>query len=301
MEFLFCLESAFLSAFCYNSRHLIWKDTRKVHMTKKIIAVDLDGTLLNSDSQISDFTKETIKKVAEQGHQIIITTGRPYRMSKDFYRELGLDTPMINFNGSLTHLPDQIWDFEKCLTVDKKYLLDMVRRSEDIQADFIAGEYRKKFYITNPNEEIANPKLFGVESFHPEDQFQPELVTKNPNCILLQTRASDKYALAKEMNTFYQHQLSINTWGGPLNILECTPKGVNKAFALDYLLKVMNRDKKDLIAFGDEHNDTEMLAFAGKGYAMKNANPELLPYADEQISLTNDQDGVAKTLQDLFL
>ena len=65
-------------------------------------------------------------------------------MSKDFYRELGLDTPMINFNGSLTHLPDQTWDFEKCLTVDKKYLLDMVLRSEDIQADFIAGEYRKK-------------------------------------------------------------------------------------------------------------------------------------------------------------
>ena len=270
-------------------------------MTKKIIAVDLDGTLLNSDSQISDFTKETIKKVAEKGHQVIITTGRPYRMSKDFYRELSLDTPMINFNGSLTHLPDQVWDFEKCLTVDKKYLLDMVRRSEDIQADFIAGEYRKKFYITNPNEEIANPKLFGVEAFQPEDQFKPELVTKDPNCILLQTRASDKYALAKEMNAFYQHQLSINTWGGPLNILECTPKGVNKAFALDYLLKVMNRDKKDLIAFGDEHNDTEMLAFAGKGYAMKNANPELLSYADEQIALTNDQDGVAKTLQDLFL
>lgn len=88
----------------------------------------------------------------------------------------------------------------------------MVQRSEDIQADFIAGEYRKKFYITNLNEEIANPKLFGVEAFQPEDQFQPELVTKDPNCILLQTRASDKYALAKDMNAFYQHQLSINTW-----------------------------------------------------------------------------------------
>ena len=86
----------------------------------------------------------------------------------------------------------------------------MVQRSEDIQADFIAGEYRKKFYITNTNEEIANPKLFGVESFQPEDQFQPELVTKDPNCILLQTRASDKYALAKEMtllpaSTVYQY------------------------------------------------------------------------------------------------
>lgn len=56
----------------------------------------------------------------------------------------------------------------------------MVRRSEDIQADFIAGEYRKKFYITNPNEEIANPKLFGVEAFQPEDQFNPELDNQGP-------------------------------------------------------------------------------------------------------------------------
>ena len=270
-------------------------------MTKKIIAVDLDGTLLNSESKLSDFTKKTIKKISEKGHHVIITTGRPYRMAKDFYRELELHTPMINFNGSLTHLPGQAWEHEKCLTLDKKYLLDMVKRTEDIQADFIAGEYRKKFYITTPNEEIADPKLFGVENFRPENQFKPERVTKDPNCILLQTRAEDKYALADEMNRFYQHQLAINTWGGPLNILECTPKGVNKAFALEYLLNVMNRDKKDLIAFGDEHNDTEMLAFASKGYAMKNANPALLPYADEQLPLTNEEDGVAYALQNLFL
>ena len=70
---------------------------------------------------------------------------------------------MINFNGSLTHLPDQVWDFEKCLTVEQKISFRYGSTSEDIQADFIAGEYRKKFYITNPNEEIANPKLFGVE------------------------------------------------------------------------------------------------------------------------------------------
>ena len=63
----------------------------------------------------------------------------------------------------------------------------------------------------------------------------------------------------------------------------------------------MNRDKKDLIAFGDEQNDREMLAFAGKGYAMKNANPALLPYADEQLPLTNEEDGVAHALQNLFL
>ena len=177
----------------------------------------------------------------------------------------------------------------------------MVERKEEIEADFIAGEYRKKFYITVPDQEIADPRLFGVKNFQPENQFNSDLVTKDPNCILLQTRVSDKYALAEEMNSFYKHQLNINTWGGPLNILECTPKGVHKAFALEYLLDVMNVDRKNLIAFGDEQNDTEMLAFAGTGYAMKNANPALLPFADEQLPLTNEEDGVAHFLRELFL
>ena len=250
-------------------------------MTNKVIAVDLDGTLLNSESKISDFTKETIKKISAKGHKVIITTGRPYRMALDFYKELELNTPMINFNGSLTHIPEKKWEFEQSLTVDKAFLLDMVQRKEEIEADFIAGEYRKKFYITNTNEEIADPKLFGIDNFKPENQFQAQLVTKNPNAILLQTHATDKYALAEEMNAFYQHELSINTWGGPLNIL--------------------NVDRKDLIAFGDEHNDTEMLESAGTGYAMKNASETLLPYADQQLELTNDQDGVAHKLTELYL
>ena len=143
--------------------------------------------------------------------------------------------------------------------------------------------------------------MFGVENFRPENQFKSDLVTKGPNCILLQTRADDKYALAEEMTSFYKHQLNINTWGGPLNILECTTKGVHKAFALEYLLNIMNIDRQNLIAFGDEHNDQEMLSFAGRGYAMKNANPALLSFADEQLPLTNEEDGVAHFLQEQFL
>ena len=97
-------------------------------MTQKMIAVDLDGTLLNGESKLSDFTKDTIKQISKKGHHVVIATGRPYRMAKDFYDQLELETPMINFNGSLTHLPGKVWEHEKCLTVDKKYLLDMVQR-----------------------------------------------------------------------------------------------------------------------------------------------------------------------------
>ncbi|MBR6896348.1 MAG: HAD hydrolase family protein, partial [Lactococcus sp.] len=60
-------------------------------------------------------------------------------------------------------------------------------------------------------------------------------------------------------------------------------------------------DVSNLIAFGDEHNDVEMLGFAGTGYAMKNASDVLLAHADHQIAYTNDEDGVAKTLEKLFL
>ncbi len=60
--------------------------------------------------------KKDMEKISEKGHHVIITTGRPYRMAEDFYRELELHTPMINFNGSLTHLPGKAWEHEKCLT-----------------------------------------------------------------------------------------------------------------------------------------------------------------------------------------
>ena len=60
-------------------------------------------------------------------------------------------------------------------------------------------------------------------------------------------------------------------------------------------------ERRDLIAFGDENNDREMLDFAGVGYAMKNCNPSLLEYADRQTALSNDQDGVAAELERLFL
>ena len=78
-------------------------------------------------------------------------------MAKDFYDQLELETPMINFNGSLTHLPGKTWKHEKCLTVDKKYLLDIVKRKEDIEADFIAGEYRKKFLHYSPEQRNCRP------------------------------------------------------------------------------------------------------------------------------------------------
>lgn len=270
-------------------------------MTKKIIALDLDGTLLNKESQLSDYTIATIQKVRQAGHTVIIATGRPYRMADQFYHQLKLDTPMINFNGSLIHIPEKKWAWEKNILIDKKYLLEFLKEESTFEADFIAGEYKNKFFITQDHLDKIDPALMGVEQITPETLIRPELITSDPHSILMQTRAADKYQLAKEMKAHFNNELEINTWGGPLNILETCAKGVNKATALSYVLNLFQASPSDLVAFGDEHNDVEMLELAGISYAMKNCSDTLRPHADRLTEFTNSEDGVAKELEKLFL
>ncbi|MGT2923862.1 Cof-type HAD-IIB family hydrolase [Streptococcus caviae] len=270
-------------------------------MTKKTIAIDLDGTLLRSDGTISDYTVAIIKKIQEQGHLVIISTGRPYRMALEFYKILGLKTPMINFNGSLIHIPEQKWAGEHRVKIERKYLFEVLKNEKAFEADFIASEYRKKFYLTFNHRQTIKPEIFGVKELTDKMQLKPEKITRDPHALLMQTRVEDKYALADDMRRHFNHEMEISSWGGPMNILEFSPKGVNKAYALKHLLKTLNLSKEDLIAFGDEHNDRQMLAFASVGYAMKNASQVLLPYADKMTAFDNDHDGVAKELKKLLL
>lgn len=270
-------------------------------MKKKMIALDLDGTLLNDKSQLTNYTIKTIQKIRKAGHVVIIATGRPYRMAHHLYQQLELDTPMINFNGSLIHIPEKKWEWEQDILIDKQYLLDFLKYKEQFQAIFIAGEYKNKFFITQDYLDEIYPSLMGVEKITPDTLIKPDLITSDPHSILMHTRVENRYELAKEMRALFNNELEINTWGGPLSILETCAKGVTKASALTYLLNHYQMDATNLIAFGDEHNDIQMLQLAGTSYAMKNASDILLPYANRMTDYTNDQDGVARELEKLFL
>ncbi|WEV60255.1 Cof-type HAD-IIB family hydrolase [Streptococcaceae bacterium ESL0729] len=269
-------------------------------MNKKLIAIDLDGTTLKSDNTISDYTKDVFKRVQDAGHDIVIATGRPYRMAIDIYRELELTTPMINFNGSMTIKPnDKNWKYKKESQIEKGIVHSILENQKSFQLDFLATEYRKKFFVNS--FEAVTPELFGIEKFYPYHKLEISKLTNNPNALLLQTTAEDKEEVAREINDFYDNQISVAAWGGPNSILEIVPKGISKASGLKHLLEVYNTDKKDLMAFGDEQNDVEMFKLAGDSYAMKNANPLLLEYARNQTEWTNNEDGVARTLEKILL
>nr|WP_290123364.1 HAD hydrolase family protein [Lentilactobacillus otakiensis] len=88
----------------------------------------MDGTTLNDDSQISPQTAETIRAAARQGYIVSIVTGRPNRLSENFYDDLKLETPMINFNGNLGILPHQEWNREYQYTIDKEIVTELLEK-----------------------------------------------------------------------------------------------------------------------------------------------------------------------------
>lgn len=268
---------------------------------RKLIAIDLDGTTLQSDGRtISRYTKYVFKRVEALGHIICITTGRPFRMSLEVYRELELKSPVINFNGALISMPnDRNWPYTKAHYIDRSFIFDLLRHQQNFNLNFFAVEYRRKFFLNTFKN--VEPQLFGVERFQPYNRLRADRVTDNPHAVLLSTRQKDKLALAAEMKRHYNGKIDVGVWGGPNGILEVVPKGISKASGLKYLLKILDISVENLIAFGDEHNDIEMFKLAPNAFAMKNASTRLTPYATEILPWTNDEDGVARQLEKLFL
>lgn len=101
-------------------------------ITKKLIALDLDGTTLNNDGKISPQTKTTINQAVKAGCVVSLVTGRPNRISENFYDELNLNTPMINFNGNLGILPHQQWPREYQYTIDKEIVMELLEKSQEL-------------------------------------------------------------------------------------------------------------------------------------------------------------------------
>lgn len=267
----------------------------------KIIALDLDGTTLRDDGKtVSDFTLDTIREVEALGHTVVIATGRPYRLAIDIYHRLGLRTPMVNFNGALVGLPeDENWKYTHKRYIPKSFVFDLLHHQQTFGLNFVAAEYRRKFFLSNLQE--ADPTVFGVDHFEVYNRLRADRLTTDPHCVLLSTQTTDLIGQAKEMQTHYKNEISVSAWGGPMGILEVVPHGVNKAYGLAHVLKALGYDRSQLIAFGDEFNDVEMFQLAQTGYALKNASERLIGHADEILSWTNEEDGVARKLQELFL
>ncbi len=267
-------------------------------MEKKLIAIDLDGTTLNNNSELTQETIETLHAVKNLGHEVAIVTGRPYRNSKQYYDQLNLGGPIANFNGALCHIPGMPdWDGKYHITLDSEFVLDLVAFNKTLPVDYLMVEGTELVY--SDMEELPECP------YYPKDQ-KPIVIGKNtklqeqPTAVALFSDIDKQPEIKSKILDRYDNDIEIRTWGGSFPCLEVISPGIHKAKALEHLSRYFGIKQENILAFGDEDNDLEMIEYAGHGVAMKNGIDELKNIANAITPFTNDENGLAKYLQDYF-
>ncbi|MGL4951321.1 MAG: Cof-type HAD-IIB family hydrolase [Mycoplasma sp.] len=286
------------------------KQTNKFYnfkkIDKKLICVDLDGTLLNSKGEITQKTVDGIKKISNKDHVVCLVTGRPLRGSIDIYNQLGLKTIMVNQNGSLLtnpcdpHFKPIEIGFSNLILkeiISNKVLQQYINNAMIEGLDKIwlwkSGDREENwfekmkdiFHISNEDIEIIN------EDF--------KSVTTDISSILLQVDNLDNLnSIIYEIKNI-SPTLIVRTWSlfhSDGIIIEINSEFASKKMALKYLCSYYGIPKEQCIAFGDGDNDVGMLETAAWSFALKNASPAPILVARYLTKHTNDDDGVVREL-----
>lgn len=268
-------------------------------MNRKLIALDLDGTTLNDQSKITAKTKDILTKLRNAGHIVSIVTGRPYRNSYFYYDELKMNTPIVNFNGAWCHNPsDDNWSHTYHKSLSKELALSMLSLKSEPEVQLIAAESKKSIYING--EHIPYPDFF-PEGIGVSKQLSEENLIEDPTSVGVFTSTIQYQPLIEQkIIDKYQGAIEVRTWGGATPCLEVVAAGVQKALGLERIASYYGIDRKDILAFGDQENDYEMIQYAGQGIVMSNGIDRLKNISDDITSSTNNEDGVARYLESYF-
>ncbi|HZK23055.1 MAG TPA: Cof-type HAD-IIB family hydrolase [Atopostipes sp.] len=269
-------------------------------MNKKLIAIDLDGTTLNNHSLITSETKQAIQKVMTQGHIVSIATGRAFRTSNLFYKQLGLDSPMVNYNGAWCHHPlDTHWKNGYHKSLNREIALSLTSFQKYSEVRLISAESRNQVYMDreayypyqiDPEKEPLNPL-----------PFQENTLGEDPTSVNIFVE-DEKYIpyIQEKVIEQYGNDVEVRTWGGPSPTLEIVSLGIQKAMGVERIAQSYNIDQKDILAFGDEANDYEMIQYAGLGVVMNNGIEALQNIADDVTTYSNHENGLAEYLTNYF-
>lgn len=242
----------------------------------KMIVLDMDGTLLNSQKQISCRNKEILLK-AKREAKIVLASARGFYRIKPYLGELNLlnsDNYTIAFNGS------------SIVRNDGTVLVDHSIKAEDIRLleDFIRKQQNLDWYFYYDQGRIKYRNAGDILSFACEHKIYKVVALGNREAIL-QSRKIIPQTLADHLMITSSEDEKM----------EMVAKGMDKAAAVRYLTKILGIKKEEIIAMGDGENDLAMLKTAEVGVAMENAQP-LLKAAADYVSDSNDRDGVGKAL-----
>ena len=268
-------------------------------MNYKALALDLDGTLTNSNKKISDLNKQMIHKAIDAGVSIILASGRPVLGITHLAEELELDKRggyILAYNGgNIIECKGNKLIYEKvmpercihsiCEEAHSNGVIALTYTQNEIVSENDTDPYMIKEAQCNS---ATIKKVKNLEEFvdYPVAKFL--VVGEHEKLLKVQKALLEQFA--DEIDAFFSESY----------FLEVVPAGIAKDRSLDQLLAILGIKQEELMACGDGMNDIPMLRYAGLAVAMENAYPQVKEYAD-YVTKTNDNDGVAYAIQKFIL
>ena len=263
--------------------------------TVKIVASDLDGTLLAPNHQLSDFTKQTLTELHQQGYTFIFATGRHHVDVAGIREQTGIPAYMITSNGARVH------DLNDNLTYAKNIPAHLVQQVVDV----LKSDPEIFIHIYMNDEWLMNRDDEGMKNFHDETGFTYRLFDVNN---------APQEGIAKIFFTHpnQEHEYLVpfedklnELLGDKLNIAFSTPwclevmaAEVSKGDALQAVAQSIDLELENCIAFGDGMNDVELLSMAGKGLVMGTSHEKVLKaLPHNEVIGSNADDAVAHYLE----
>lgn len=257
----------------------------------KLIAIDMDDTLLTSELTLSERTVAAIRTARAQNVAVAIATGRMFSSALPYARSLALDVPVISYNGGMIRNP---------LTDETLFhqTLDAAAAAE-IRSIFRARDWYLQTYVNDRlyvekhcRESAIYEALAGVEAIALGDAFYAQ--TEAPTKMLAMAEPELLQTIESTINERLGGKIFTAT--SKPTYLELTHPDVNKGAALDWLGRYLNIPRAEIMAIGDSNNDYPMLEYAGIGVAMGNASERVKSVA-QFVTADNDSDGVALAIE----
>lgn len=260
-------------------------------MKFRLLVVDIDGTLLTSTRDITPRALAALRTAQRLGVRVCLATGRMWRSAEPYFRRAGADPPAILYNGGL------VYDFHTdtvlrrvVLAYDQaRAVLELLRHFPTVQPHVYVDD---RVYTARPNEY--------TEQYRRKDNLQVEEVgdlvaflQSDPMKILIIGPRPDLLTVVERIKHL---PMPINTVFSDDTFLEILPQGSSKGVALRWVARHLQIPISRVMGVGDQVNDLEMIRVAGFGVAMGNAPEEVKALADF-VTATNDEDGVAKVIE----
>lgn len=268
-------------------------------MNKKetyLIAVDMDGTVFHNLLEYDVKSTEILKKLKKE-HKVIIATGRPFRSSDFYYDIIGLDTPIINYNGALIQNKNDE-NFKKVLiTISKEHLIEFINKTRHHLKNIFCEIEDDIFCLYETEHIMPHLHLDGGKAYFGE---MTEILNSDPHGALVFLNTDCREELVKYVDETFNGSLKIRFWYSQEEIVgELYNPNITKGNAIKHIADYYNIDQDHIITFGDGQNDVEMLQCAKYGVAMGNSS-EYVKSCASYITSSIYENGVYEFLSKFF-